>query len=284
MINMRLLVVEPDPSVRDALRTHFQREQIDMSVLYGAASLVHRVEQELPSAIVLRAQPPQCDAQAALRRLRAAGYDVPVILVSRCADVIDKIIAFELGADDHLVEPFDLRELSARLRNVLRRRTTVVCAAPEIRERYVFGDWQVDFAKRRLIRDGRNVALRSSEFALLKIFAGHPLKVMSRASIIALLGKRDSGHTERGLDVLVFRLRAVIEPDPARPQFIQTLRGRGYIFVPCGEAGGDAPRADAAALPAPAGEAEVAEAAEVAAAAPRRPGRVARGIAREAWA
>lgn len=206
-----------------------------MSVLYSGTALVNRVEQELPSAIVMRAELPLSESHAALRRLRAAGYDVPVIMISSSTDVIDKIIAFELGADDFLVEPFDVRELSARIRNVLRRRTSTVYAAPEIRERYAFGDYLIDFATRRLIKGGNDVGLRSSEFALLKMFATNPLKILSRSSIIGLLGKRDSGHAERGLDVLVFRLRSIVEPDPANPRYIQTLRGRGYIFVPCGE-------------------------------------------------
>ena len=234
-MNMRLLVVEPDQAVRDELRAHFHSEHVEMSVLYSASFLVRRVEQEMPSAIVMRADLPPSEAHKAIRNLRAAGHDLPVIMISKSADVIDKIIALELGADDYLVEPFDPRELSARLRCVMRRRTSVVYAAPEIRDRYSFGDWQIDFATRRLIRDDEDVGLRSSEFALLKIFAVNPLKIMSRSSIIALLGMRDTGQTERGLDVLVFRLRAVIEPDVGSPQYIQTVRGRGYIFVPCGE-------------------------------------------------
>jgi two-component system, OmpR family, phosphate regulon response regulator OmpR len=236
-MNMRLLVVEPDQAVRDELRAHFHREQIEMSVLYNATFLVRRVEQELPTAIVMRAELPVSESHAALRRLRAAGYDMPVVMISKSADVIDKIIAFELGADDYLVEPFDIRELTVRLRTVVRRRASVVYAAPEIRERYSFGDWQIDFATRRLIKDDEEVDLRSSEFALLKVFAVNPLKIMSRPSLIALLGMRDTGQTERGLDVLVFRLRSVIEPDVGSPQYIQTVRGRGYIFVPCGETG-----------------------------------------------
>jgi two-component system phosphate regulon response regulator OmpR len=234
-MNMRLLVVEPDQAVRDELRSHFHRENVEMSVLYSATFLVRRVEQEMPSVIVMRADLPLSEAHTALRNLRAAGYDLPVIMISKSSDVIDKIIAFELGADDYLVEPFDPRELTARIRCVMRRRTAVVYAAPEIRDRYSFGDWQIDFATRRLVKDDEDVGLRSSEFALLKIFAVNPLKLMSRASIIALLGMRDTGQTERGLDVLVFRLRSVIEPDVGSPQYIQTVRGRGYIFVPCGE-------------------------------------------------
>jgi two-component system, OmpR family, phosphate regulon response regulator OmpR len=235
-MNIRLLVVEPDQAVRDELRAHFQREQIEMSVLYSPAALVRRVELELPSAIVIRAEFPLSEFHLALRNLRAAGYDMPVMVVSKSADVIDKIIAFELGADDYMVEPFDVRELTARIRNALRRRSSIVYAAPEIRDRYTFDDWEIDFATRRLIKDGEDIGLRSSEFALLKMFAANPLKIMSRTSIIALLGKHDTGQTERGLDVLVFRLRAVIEPDPAKPKYIQTLRGRGYVFVPSGDA------------------------------------------------
>jgi two-component system, OmpR family, phosphate regulon response regulator OmpR len=236
-MNTRLLVIEPDQAVRDELRTHFHREQIEMSVLYNATALVRRVELELPSAIVMRAEFPLSESHDALQRLRAAGYDVPVIMISKSADVIDKIIAFELGANDYLVEPFDARELTARIRNALRHRSSAVYAAPEIRDRYAFGDWQIDFATRRLIKDGEDVGLRSSEFALLKMFAANPMKIMSRTSIIALLGKHDTGQTERGLDVLVFRLRSVIEADAAKPKYVQTLRGRGYIFVPSGEVG-----------------------------------------------
>jgi DNA-binding response OmpR family regulator len=179
-MNMRLLVVEPDQAVRDELRSHFHREHVEMSVLYSATFLVRRVEQEMPCVIVVRAELPLSEAHTALRSLRAAGHDLPVIMISKSSDVIDKIVAFELGADDYLVEPFDPRELTARIRSVMRRRTSIVYAAPEIRDRYSFGDWQIDFATRRLIKDDEDVGLRSSEFALLKIFAVNPLKLMSR--------------------------------------------------------------------------------------------------------
>ncbi|WP_118181478.1 response regulator [Paraburkholderia phosphatilytica] len=231
-MTIQLLLVEPDQAVRDELRAHLQKHQVEMSVLYDATSLVRRLELEVPSAIVLRHGLPAIDGMAALRRVREAGFDMPVIIVSRSAEVIDKILAFELGADDYMVDPFDPHELVARVRNSLRRRNQESSATPVYRERFRFGDCELDFLGRRLFRNGSEVRLRASEFALLKIFATHPMKTLSRARIIGMLGRTGTGEAERGLDVLVFRLRAALQTSPSGRQYIQTLRGRGYIFVP----------------------------------------------------
>jgi two-component system, OmpR family, phosphate regulon response regulator OmpR len=227
-----LLVVEPDQAIRDELRTHLQKNQVEMSVLYDTTSLIRRLEVEVPSAIVLRHGVPGIDAIAALRALRAAGFDMPVIIVSRSPDVVDKILAFELGADDHLVDPFDPNELLARVRNALRRHHREGFAVPVYREQYTFGDCALDFLGRRLFRNGVEVSLRPSEFALLKIFSAHPMKTLSRARIIGMLGREGTDQAERGLDVLVFRVRTALGTSPAGRQYIQTMRGRGYVFVP----------------------------------------------------
>lgn len=227
-----LLVVEPDQAIRDELRTHLQKNQVEMSVLYDTTSLVRRLEVEVPSAIVLRHGVPGIDGMAALRTLRAAGYDMPVIIVSRSTEVVDKILAFELGADDYVVDPFDPIELLARVRNALRRHHREGFAVPVYREQYVFGDCALDFLGRRLFRSGVEVALRPSEFALLKIFSAHPMKTLSRARIIGMLGRDGTDQAERGLDVLVFRVRTALGTSPAGRQYIQTMRGRGYVFVP----------------------------------------------------
>ncbi|TKC86055.1 response regulator transcription factor [Trinickia terrae] len=227
-----LLVVEPDQEIRDELRAHLQKHQVEMSVLYDATSLMRRLEVEVPSAIVLRHGTPNIDAMASLRSLRAAGYDMPVVIVSRCAEVVDKIVAFELGADDYLVDPFDPNELLARIRNALRRHHREGFEVPVNREQFVFADCAIDFLGRRLFRNGVEVPLRPSEFALLKIFSAHPMKTLSRARIIGMLGRDGSDQAERGLDVLVFRVRAALGASPSGRQYIQTMRGRGYVFVP----------------------------------------------------
>ncbi len=231
-MSLNVLVIEPNEAVRDALRTHFSKHRMDMSVWYSSATLVERVERERPSAIVMRAGAGYPDTYNSLRQLRAAGYEMPVVLIGDEPDVSDKVLALEFGADDFLEEPLNLLELSTRIRTILYRPVgpaTTLVQAPRAR---TLGDIEIDFAARRARKRGRDLGLRPSEFALLKAFVNHPLQVLSRATLLQLLQVGDESRSERGLDVLVFRLRALIEDDRDRPRHIQTMRGRGYIFVP----------------------------------------------------
>ncbi|EEA01501.1 two component transcriptional regulator, winged helix family [Burkholderia sp. H160] len=229
-MTISLLVVEPDQAVRDQLRAQLQTSQIAMSVLYGTAQLMSRLELECPSAVLMRAEAPMLDERDALLRLRQAGYDMPVFVLSRSDEVVDKIVMFELGADDYFVDPVDLRELTARIKRAVRRGNQTLYDAPEMREKVSFGDYQLDFATRRLIRSGAEIPLRCSEFALLKLFVSNPMRLLTRSMINSLLGRSESQNNT--LDVAVCRLRTLIEDNPANPKFIQTLRGRGYMFVP----------------------------------------------------
>jgi two-component system phosphate regulon response regulator OmpR len=233
LITISLLVVEPDQSVRDQLRFHLQKNQIALSVLYSAAQLVSRVELECPSAILLRAESPMVEARDALRQLRLAGYDMPIFVHSTSDEIVDKIVAFELGADDYIVDPVDPYELAARIKRAVQRGNRTLCDAPEIREKVSFGSYQIDFATRRLLKNGCEISLRSGEFALLKLFASNPMRVLTRSMVNSQLGRAES--QKASLDVAVCRLRGVIETDPSAPKFIQTLRGRGYMFVPSPE-------------------------------------------------
>ncbi len=228
----RILVIEPCQRTRDLLRACLNKYQIEMSVLYDTPSLLARVEREPPSAIVMRVEQPAADSHAALRQLRAAAYDMPVIMVGCSADLVDRIVAFELGADDYVVEPVDPMELMVRVRSVLRRYTGNLRELPEVRDRYRFGDFEVDFLARRVTRGEQDVGLRASEFALLKVFVLHPMRVLSRANILSLMGKSTLDRSERGLDVLVFRLRTILRDALGEHRYIQTVRSRGYIFVP----------------------------------------------------
>jgi two-component system phosphate regulon response regulator OmpR len=229
-MTISLLVVEPDQTVRDQLRAQLQMSRITMSVLYSAAQLMNRVELECPSAILIRAEAPMQGERDALRRLRQAGYDMPVFVLSKSDEVVDKIVLFELGADDYIVDPVDLHELTARIKRAVQRANRTLCDAPEMREKISFGDYEIDFATRRLIRNGAEIALRSSEFALLKLFASNPMRLLTRPMVNSQLGR--SENQNNSLDVAVCRLRTLIEDNPSSPKYIQTLRGRGYMFVP----------------------------------------------------
>ncbi|WP_175108602.1 winged helix-turn-helix domain-containing protein, partial [Pararobbsia alpina] len=186
---------------------------------------------ERPSLILLDIMMPNCDGLQALKSLRDAGDDLPVIFLPGRVGVTDRVAGLEYGADDYLTKPCDSRELLARIHAVLRRRGRVPSAAPEQRETFSFGPFVLDFTTRTLVRNGTRLELREGEYALLKIFSAHPLTVLSRARLHDLLHGDDYAFRDRSLDVSAWRLRRVIESDPSNPRYVQTVRNKGYIFV-----------------------------------------------------
>ncbi|WP_321916847.1 response regulator transcription factor [Burkholderia cepacia] len=232
-----VLVVEPDPRMRDRIRALLRGCQIATSALDDASRLVAHVTATPPTLIVMRVERPATTFYMALGALRRAGHDMPVIVISRDAQVVDKVVALEIGADDYLVEPFDPMELIARVRSAVRRyapNRPAPVREPVNPESYAFGDIEVNFITRRATRAGQDLGLRASEFALLALFISQPMRVLSRAEILALLGLSVAGRSERGLDVLIFRLRNLVEQAVGDYRYIRTVRGKGYIFVPLG--------------------------------------------------
>ncbi|WP_321812791.1 MULTISPECIES: response regulator transcription factor [unclassified Burkholderia] len=239
----QVLVVEPDPRMRDRIRALLRGCQIDTSALDDVSMLLAHVSAAPPTLIVLRVERPATTFYMALGALRRAGYDMPVIVISRDARVVDKVVALEIGADDYVVEPFEPMELLARVRSAMRRyapNRPESPRGPRNAETYAFGDIEVNFVTRRATRAGDDLGLRASEFALLELFISQPLRVLSRAEILALLGLTVAGRSERGLDVLIFRLRNLIEQAVGDYRYIRTVRGKGYIFVPLGTLADDA--------------------------------------------
>ncbi|BBU31444.1 DNA-binding response regulator [Burkholderia sp. THE68] len=230
-MSISVLIVDDDSAVRDLLRHFFNAQGIDVSVLHDGGGLRRRLELERPSIVVLDIMMPDTDGLRALRDLRAAGEDIPVIFVTGCDSVPQKIAGLQSGADDYLAKPFDPRELLARIEAVLRRRASAP-SRPEPAPRERFGRFEVDFVTRSLLRGDERIALRDSEFALLKVFIKHPYKVLSRVLIHDLVHRDDLAFRDRGLDVPIWRLRRIIEDDPSNPRHVQTVRGQGYVFVP----------------------------------------------------
>lgn len=207
--------------------------------LADGAQLLARLEGQLggerPDLIVLDLMLPGSDGLTLLRRLRDGGDDLPVLLLSARADGVDRIIGLEQGADDYLAKPFLPRELTARIEAVLRRRPAAPPGAPMPgAEPIRFGDCLLDPARRLLERGGAPLPITSGEFALLAAFAAHPQRPLSRQRLIELARGADSDTDARSMDVQVSRLRRLIEPDPSRPRFLQTVWGYGYVFVPDG--------------------------------------------------
>jgi two-component system phosphate regulon response regulator OmpR len=171
-----------------------------------------------------------------LARYLRENLDIGIIMLTAAADTDDRIAGLELGADDYLGKPFDLRELLARVRSVLRRRSAKYGKTSTTmpgRDQRPFGRFVLDLEARQL-RDqqGEAVPLTAMEFDLLRAFAQNPLKVLTREQLLDLAHNRDEEPFERSIDIRIARLRRKIESDPAKPQVIKTVRGAGYIFVP----------------------------------------------------
>ncbi|NIF54590.1 MULTISPECIES: response regulator [Burkholderiaceae] len=236
-MNQTILIVDDDPVVRELVSEYLQGRGFKVVALEHGMALQRSLLEERPALVVLDIMMPELDGISALRALRVAGDDLPVILLTARAEPIDRVIGLELGADDYLGKPFEPSELVARIRTVLRRRGTVAPGAPEQRAPYRFGHFEVNFPERELRRDGERIMLRSSEFAMLKVFVTHAMTVLTRAQLLEKLRGNDETHRNRSLDVSIWRLRRLIEADPSAPRYVQTVWGRGYVFVPDGEIG-----------------------------------------------
>jgi two-component system, OmpR family, phosphate regulon response regulator OmpR len=232
----RILLVDDDLDLRSLLCEYLGRQGIKVTALHDAGMLPQQLDHERPDAIVLDVLMPGVDGLTALGRLRAAGDDIPVIMLTGRNDDVDRIIGLEMGADDYISKPFNPRELIARVEAILRRRRALPApAAPEQRLPFQFGRFTLDFQSRTLSAANRSIILSATEFALLKVFVNHAMRTLTRERLIGLLHGAEGEHTDRGVDVQVWRLRQILETNPSAPRLIQTVRGRGYVFVPDGE-------------------------------------------------
>jgi len=225
-----VLVIEDEAAVRDLICHHLAREGFRPQGCRDAESAYRLLQGDLPDAIVLDLMLPGMQGLEFCRMLRAkertAG--IPVIIVTAKEDELDKLLGFELGADDYLTKPFSPRELVARLRAVLRRSSG---AGSSLHPRCFERDGLfVDFAGHQVKVRGKEVRLTATEFRLLRHFISHPEIVFSRDELLDAVWGPQTFVLPRTVDVHIQRLRSLIEEDPSRPAFIVTVRGAGYKF------------------------------------------------------
>ncbi|MFM7635389.1 MAG: response regulator [Cyanobacteriota bacterium] len=229
-------VVDDDPELRRLLDAVLQQQGFQVRCLENSAQLDAWLLRQRPDLVVLDLMLPQEDGLSWLRRLRDRGDDLPVLMLTARADGIDRIIGLEQGADDYLGKPFLPRELTARIEAVLRRRAPLPAGAPLPEGELVsFGPFQLDPCRRSLQRNGEPLPLTSGEFSLLQVFVSHPHRPLSRERLVELARGPGSDTESRSMDVQVSRLRRLLEQEPARPRWIQTVWGYGYVFVPDGQ-------------------------------------------------
>jgi two-component system, OmpR family, phosphate regulon response regulator OmpR len=232
----KVVIVDDDARIRDLLRRFLSQEGFDVLMAEDGRALSRIMQRESLDLLVLDLMLPGEDGMSICKRLRAEGQRVPIIMLTAKGEDVDRIAGLDLGADDYLVKPFNPRELLARIHAVLRRRPTLEAPGAPSNEQEViaFGDFVFDLGARSLKKAGKDIALTTGEFAMLKVLARHPRQALSREKLAQLARGREFEPFDRSLDVQVSRLRKMIEADPAQPKIIQTVWGVGYVFVPDG--------------------------------------------------
>jgi DNA-binding response OmpR family regulator len=234
--SVRVLIVDDDPSVRGMLREYLEGHGYAVADAASGAQMRERLEADLPDVVLLDLRLPGEDGLALARYLRER-HNVGIIMVTASGDVVDRVVGLEIGADDYIAKPCELRELMARIRSVLRRsgpKAAAEAPAKSSRDHLVrFGTKWLDLEAQALRDDeGNEHPLTASEFGLLKVFAANPKRVLSRERLLELANARDAEAFDRAVDLRIMRIRRKIEPDPAHPAVIRTIRGGGYLFSP----------------------------------------------------
>jgi two-component system phosphate regulon response regulator OmpR len=232
----KILVVDDDSRLRDLLRRYLGDNGFNVVTADSAQSMNRLWLRERYDLLILDLMMPGEDGLSVMRRLRGANDKTPIVMLTAKGEDVDRIVGLEMGADDYLPKPFNPRELLARVNAVLRRRAPDDApGAPSAdTEPVAFGDFVLDLTTRTLTRNGEDVPLTTGEFAVLKAFARHPRVPLSREKLMEMARGREYEAFDRSLDVQISRLRKLVEPDPAKPRYIQTVWGLGYVFIPDG--------------------------------------------------
>ena len=234
--NGSVLICDDERDLREMLQEYLEKRGFAVRLAANAAELRDAIEAEAPDIVVLDINMPGEDGLSALRGIRSES-DLPVVMLTAAGETIDRIVGLEMGADDYLGKPVDLRELEARLKAVLRRKSGPAPAAEGVNGTATaqFGDFTLDLDSTKLFSaSGEEVPLTAMEFRLLKLFAENKSRVLNRDQILEQAHDRSWDPFDRSIDIRISRLRRKIEKNPQKPSIIRTVRGIGYIFDPDG--------------------------------------------------
>ena len=229
-----VLIVEDDPDVREATAEYLATRGFQVDTAQDGGGLRARLAQSLPDLVLLDLNLPGEDGLSLACHLRER-HDLPIIMVTGARDVVDRVTGLEAGADDYVAKPFEMRELLARIKSVLRRTrpgAAPASAKPAAKSEVRVGECRLDVGSYRLFDpSGDEIALTTMEFKLLRALTEHPNQVLSRDRLLALTRNRERDPFDRSIDIGIARLRRKIEPDPTNPTLIRTVRGAGYLYA-----------------------------------------------------
>jgi two-component system response regulator MprA len=222
----KILLADDDEAVREGLGRLLRFEGYE-TVLAGDGRTALELIEGDPDLVLMDVTMPQLDGLAATRRIRASGCTVPILMITGRDAVGDRIVALDNGADDYLTKPFEVEELLARVRALLRRSRPRAVAPPPADDRLAFQDVAIDLRSRTVTRGGHPLDLTRTEYVLLEYLMRHPAKVLSRSQILKEVWGFNFEPASNTLDVYVMYLRRKLESRGA-PRLIQTVRGMGY--------------------------------------------------------
>ena len=231
----KILIVDDDPGLSSLLERFFTSKGYRARAVPNTEQMDRLLQREVFNLVVLDLMLPGEDGLSACKRLRQQNNQIPIIMLTAKGDELSRIKGLELGADDYLGKPFNPDELMARVKAVLRRQAPAVPGSED--ESVTFGDYELSLATRELKRGDEVHMLTTGEFAVLKALVMHAREPLTRDKLMNLARGREWDALERSIDVQISRLRRMIEPDPSKPRYIQTVWGVGYVFVPDGNAG-----------------------------------------------
>jgi DNA-binding response OmpR family regulator len=229
-MSQRLMVVEDEEHLAEVIADNLALEGFQVEVIGDGLRALDRLREEPPALVLLDVMLPGMDGFTLCETLRKEDIDVPVLFLTARGSLDDRVRGLELGGDDFLAKPFDLRELLARVRAILKRRTWFQSAVKGDFLR--LGSARVDFRRYVVLTDGRETALSQKEAMILLFLAERAGEVVSRAEILERVWGYDAFPTERTIDNFIVRLRRVLEPDPQAPRYLHTVRGAGYRLTP----------------------------------------------------
>jgi len=228
----RVLLVDDDEKLRRLIKEYLEGYEFQVLTLADGEAVMNSIRKESPEIVILDIMLPKKDGLEVLKEVRAAS-NVPVIMLTAKGEEADRVVGLELGADDYLPKPFSPRELLARIKAVLRRLEQGMKPTDGESEglRLEGGNLVLDKARQALLVDGKEIALSSTEYRVLKVLMENPNRVLSRDQIMTMAQGKDFMAFDRSIDVHISKLRAKLESDPRSPKRIKTIWGSGYMFV-----------------------------------------------------
>lgn len=229
----RIVVCDDEPHLREMVAEYLVERGYDVLEAKNGQALVELLETQNADLIILDVNMPGIDGLAALRQLRASS-DIPVIMLTAASETVDKIVGLEMGADDYIGKPVDLRELEARIKANLRRQNFIdveTNSRERLKGSVEFGPCRLDIDGAKLYgNDGNEIVLTAMEFSLLRVFAENRGRVLNRDQLLEQAHDKGWEPFDRSIDLRISRLRKKIETNPTKPETIRTVRGLGYIF------------------------------------------------------